>query len=60
MKIEEAAFEPENKQSVVKPYVLSHGTLEVFNLQKSRRFYEEFLGLQCVRHANPAWSFAAA
>ena len=44
MKIEEAAFEPENKQSVVKPYVLSHGTLEVFNLQKSRRFYEEFLG----------------
>jgi len=53
MKIEEAAFEPQNKQSVVKPYVLSHGTLEVFNLQKSRRFYEEFLGLQCVRHAKP-------
>ena len=53
MKITDAAFEPQNKQSVVKPYVLSHGTLEVFNLQKSRRFYEEFLGLECVRHAKP-------
>ena len=44
----------ENRKSVVKPYVLSHGTLECYSLAKSRRFYEEFLGLECVRHAKPA------
>lgn len=54
MKIVDAAFEPRNQDSVVKPYVLSHGTLECLNLKASRRFYEEFLGLQCVRHAKPA------
>ena len=39
---------------VVKPTVLSHGTLECRDLAASRRFYEEFLGLECVRHAPPA------
>lgn len=33
-----------------RPLRLSHGTLECRNLAKSRRFYEEFLGLDCVRH----------
>jgi catechol 2,3-dioxygenase-like lactoylglutathione lyase family enzyme len=42
--------EPHNKNSVVKPFVLSHGTLECYSLQETRRFYEEFLGLECVRH----------
>jgi catechol 2,3-dioxygenase-like lactoylglutathione lyase family enzyme len=44
---------PERK-SIIKPYVMSHGTLECRSLKKSRRFYEEFLGLECVRHAVPA------
>lgn len=43
-----------NESSIVRPYVLSHGTLECYSLGDSRRFYEEFLGLQCVRHAQPA------
>lgn len=46
--------EPNNQGSVIKPYVLSHGTLECHSLPASRRFYEEFLGLECVRHAKPA------
>ena len=40
--------------SVVKPTILSHGTLECRDLAASRRFYEEFLGLECVRHGQPA------
>ncbi len=33
------------------PVILSHGTLECRKLAASRRFYEEFLGLECVRHS---------
>jgi predicted lactoylglutathione lyase len=33
---------------------MSHGTLECYNLKASRKFYEEFLGLECIRHAQPA------
>ena len=40
--------------SVVSPTHLSHGTLMCRDLAKSRRFYEEFLGLDVVRHARPA------
>lgn len=54
MQIHDAAFEPQNQNAVVKPYVLSHGTLECYSLKKSRRFYEEFLGLEVVRHAKPS------
>jgi catechol 2,3-dioxygenase-like lactoylglutathione lyase family enzyme len=50
MQINDVMFEARNANSVVKPYVLSHGTLECHNLKASRRFYEEFLGLECVRH----------
>jgi len=42
------------RNSIIKPYVMSHGTLECHSLKESRRFYEEFLGLECVRHALPA------
>lgn len=45
-------FKPDNQNSVVKPLLLTHGTLECRNLKETRRFYEEFLGLECVRH-NP-------
>lgn len=42
------------RHSIIKPYVMSHGTLECRNLRETRKFYEEFLGLECVRHALPA------
>ncbi len=38
------------RQSLVKPYVFSHGTLECKSLAASRKFYEEFLGLECAQH----------
>jgi catechol 2,3-dioxygenase-like lactoylglutathione lyase family enzyme len=41
-------------EKVVKPTHLSHGTLACRDLAASRRFYEEFLGLEVVRHARPA------
>jgi catechol 2,3-dioxygenase-like lactoylglutathione lyase family enzyme len=37
-------------EPVIKPSKLSHGTLECHDLKESRRFYVEFLGLECVRH----------
>ena len=33
----------------IKPYLLSHGTLECKDLKRSRRFYEDVLGLQVVK-----------
>src|ERR1700749_1504027 len=33
-----------------KPVMLSHGTITCKNLEASRRFYEEFLGLDVVHH----------
>jgi catechol-2,3-dioxygenase len=36
-------------EPVLKLNFLSHGTLESKNLEKSRAFYEEFLGLEVVR-----------
>ncbi len=44
------------RDSIVQPYCMSHGTLECAELKASRRFYEEFLGLQCVKHAITALS----
>lgn len=35
---------------IVKPMILSHGTLGVIDLAESKKFYTEFLGLDCVRH----------
>lgn len=39
------------KAPLNRPMILSHGTLECRNLVKSRKFYEEFLGLEVVRHS---------
>jgi catechol 2,3-dioxygenase-like lactoylglutathione lyase family enzyme len=39
------------KEPLLKTRFLSHGTLEVVNLQASRRFYEEVLGLEVIQHA---------
>jgi catechol 2,3-dioxygenase-like lactoylglutathione lyase family enzyme len=52
--IEDGVAEARTETSIVKPYVMSHGTMECYSLKASRRFYEEFLGLECVRHAKPA------
>jgi catechol 2,3-dioxygenase-like lactoylglutathione lyase family enzyme len=49
-----------HERSIVKPFCLSHGTLECYDLRESRRFYEEFLGLECVRHGKPAMAVRLA
>jgi len=41
-------------RSVLKTKFISHGTLGSKDLEATRRFYEEFLGLEVVRHARPA------
>ncbi|HDR9872851.1 TPA: VOC family protein [Burkholderia cenocepacia] len=43
---------------VVKPIALTHGTAESYDIEKSRQFYEEFLGLSCVRIAPESVVFA--
>ena len=48
------------ERSLVKPFCLSHGTLECYDLVATRRFYEEFLGLECVRHGKPAMAVRCA
>ena len=53
-KIQDGIVDPGERNSILKPYVMSHGTLECHNLKESRKFYEEFLGFECVRHALPA------
>lgn len=57
MKIADATVPAKNANSIVKPYLLSHGTCECYSLQETRKFYEEFLGLECVRHAKPGMLF---
>jgi catechol-2,3-dioxygenase len=37
------------KEPVLKLKFLSHGTLEAYDLEKTRHFYTEFLGLEVVR-----------
>lgn len=54
MRIKDALVSCGNPESIVNPEYLSHGTLECRNLKQSRRFYEEFLGFECVRHAKPS------
>ena len=40
-------------ESIVRPMAFSHGTLECVDVLESRKFYEEFLGVECVRHVEP-------
>jgi catechol-2,3-dioxygenase len=40
-----------------RPTVLSHGTLECRDMVATRKFYEEFLGLECVRHSMKSFKF---
>jgi len=52
--------DPAPRASILQPYCLGHGTLECANLETSRRFYEEFLGLEVVQHAITALSLRLA
>ena len=45
---------PAKVEPALKLNFLSHWTLDAHDLDFSRKFYEEFLGLECVRHALPA------
>lgn len=38
-----------SKEPLIKAQRIGHGTLEVADLRKSRRFYEEVLGLECIQ-----------
>ena len=49
--LQDGIADAKNENSIIKPYMMSHGTMECFSLEESRRFYEEFLGLECVKHA---------
>ena len=49
-----AAAPQKSRSSIVSPMLLSHGTLMSKDLARSRRFYEEFLGLEVVRHVRQA------
>lgn len=49
--VKDAIIEPPARSSIIEPFMLSHGTLECFNLNETRRFYTDFLGLETVRHA---------
>ncbi|HLQ31776.1 MAG TPA: VOC family protein [Chloroflexota bacterium] len=46
-----ATTQKSTKPPVLKIDFLSHGTLEVVDLQASRRFYEEVLGLECIQNS---------
>ena len=39
---------------LIEPVCLSHGTLECRDLNETRRFYTEFLGVDVIRHAEQA------
>jgi len=49
-----APARPADRSSIVNPVQLTHGTLMCRDMAATRRFYEEFLGLEVVRHAKPA------
>ncbi len=49
--IDDAIVDGNQPNSIVKPYVISHGTLECRSLRESRKFYQEVLGLECVVHS---------
>ncbi|WP_137919038.1 VOC family protein [Hydrogenophaga sp. 2FB] len=46
----DAIAEEVPRASIIQPYVISHGTLECADMQASRKFYQEFLGLEVVQH----------
>ena len=48
---DDALVEIPPRTSLIKPFIISHGTLECRSLARSRRFYEEVLGLECVVHS---------
>jgi catechol 2,3-dioxygenase-like lactoylglutathione lyase family enzyme len=47
---DDVSVEVKNEASLMRPAFLGHGTMECRDFQKSRPFYEDFLGLECVQH----------
>ncbi|MEB3311516.1 MAG: VOC family protein [Snowella sp.] len=47
-------IQAKHNNAIVKSQRLSHGTLVCRDLAKSRRFYEEFLGLEVIHFIKPA------
>ncbi len=43
------------RNSAIRPYALTHGTMLCKDLKVSREFYEKFLGLQCVQHGTTSF-----
>lgn len=48
--VDRARSQFHNDGSVLKPRLLSGGTMVATDLDRSRRFYEEFIGFETVRH----------
>ncbi len=46
----EIITEEEITEPLIRPRTLSHGTLEMVDIEKSKKFYKEFLGLDVVQH----------
>jgi len=42
----------ENTKPALDLKFISHGTLECSDIERTRKFYEEFLGFECVRASN--------
>jgi catechol 2,3-dioxygenase-like lactoylglutathione lyase family enzyme len=52
--LQDGIADAKNENATVRPYMISHGTMECYSLKESRKFYEDFLGLECVKHAKSA------
>lgn len=48
--VDRARTQFHNESSVLKPRLLSGGTMAASDLDRSRRFYAEFIGFETVRH----------
>jgi catechol 2,3-dioxygenase-like lactoylglutathione lyase family enzyme len=45
-----AQAQQEPRATAIRPMILSHGTLEITDVQESMRFYRDFLGMEVIQH----------